>query len=164
MKKKVFSFIAVLCIGALCLGGCSHAEYFVDYLTDEVIASLGKYSDKEYYTDGGFQDYTDYAKYKYEEPRLEDNPYLKLITEETFAEFMEYLEDFEYWVADCGEGDPDNELFKCYDFSTYLITDDDYVYIDDRSTNDDLYDKFDNYNLYFFDIGTSTLYYFHSNI
>lgn len=162
--KKILSFVSILIVSVLCLGGC-----FLPFSADDtisqsdVIESLGEYSDEEYYTNGGLRDYAAYAKYKYEEPQLENNPYLKPITEEALAEFMGYIENFEKWVVASGEGDPDNELFRCYDFNDSLITEDDYVFIENRkSTDDEVLGNF-NYNLYLFDMGTNTLYYFHNN-
>lgn len=45
---------------------------------DIVLESLPKYSEKEYYSSGGFQDTTDYAKYTYliSEEDLQNNEYL----------------------------------------------------------------------------------------
>lgn len=160
MKRKLFLILAVLIISALCLGGCTYADYFMSSVGDEVVASLGMYKDKEYYTSGGFQDFTDYAKYKYDDLNPEENKFLESLTVESRVEFIAYLKNFESWVYLHKESDPENEVVKGYDFSTDLITDDDYIYIDDRS----LYEKFDNYNVYFFDTGTSTLFFFHNNI
>lgn len=156
MKRKVIVYISFLVVCALCLGGC----YFTDYFTDEVLASLGRYKGKEYYTSGGFQDYTDYAKYKYENVSLEDSPYLKLITEESIVEFTACLDNFEGWLENISESDPNNEVVMGYDFRRDLITDDDYLYI----FSDPDYPELGCYDVYFFDMGTSTLYFFHNNI
>ena len=164
MKRKLFLVLALILVGALCLSGCSYTDYLITSVDDKVIASLGRYESREYYTSGGFQDFTDYAKYKYDEVNFEDDKYFAQITIESQAEFMAYLNSFEGWVEVHKESDPENELVMGYDFSTDLITDDDYIYIDDCSAYDDLYEKFDNYNIYFFDTGTSTLYFFHNNI
>ena len=164
MKRKLFLILAVLIVSALCFGGCTYADYFMASVGNEVVASLGVYKDKEYYTCGGFQDSTDYAKYKYDDVNLEENKFLEPLTVESRVEFIAYLNNFESSVEGHKESDPENEIVKGYDFSTDLITDDDYIYIDDRSTSDDFYEKFENYNVYFFDTGTSTLFFFHNNI
>ena len=163
MKRKTIFGMVLLSVSALCICGCSN-EYYLTSMNDKVLASLGKYESRECFTDGGFQDYTDYAKYKYIDVDLEGNKFFEPITEENKTELVSYLENFEGWIETIKESDPENEVVKEYDFSTQLITKDDYIYIDDRSATDALYDKFDNYNVYFFDTGTDTLYYFHNNI
>lgn len=167
MKRKLFFALAVLIVSALCLGGCSYADYFVTSIDDEVMASLGRYEKREYYTSGGFQDYTDYAKYKYNDIELEGNPYLKPVTEENLTEFKGYLENFEGWIETISESDPNNEVVLCYDFSASLINEEDYLFVDNRASSEDeefLGSPYTNYNLYFFDTKSSTLYYFHNNI
>ena len=154
MKKRLIVLTVLVLLLSACTGPTRH---------DDILFSLGHYESGHFYTSGGFQDYTDYAKYKYEEPQVEGNPYLKPITEETLAEFKSYLENFEKWVVASGEGDPDNELFTCYDFNDALITEDDYLFIENRVSTDDEDFKYSNYNLYFFDMGTNTLHYFHNN-
>lgn len=164
MKRKLFYVLAVLIISALCLGGCMNAEYYLTSMDDEVLASLGKYDSREYYTSGGFQDYTDYAIYKYNDVNLEENGFFEHITAGNKIELIDYIENFEGWIETIGESDSENEVVKAYNFSADLITEDDYVYIEDRCATDDLYEKFENYNVYFFDTGTNTLHYFHNNI
>ena len=48
---------------------------------DEVLNSLGAYRKKECFSHGGLQDYTDYAKYYYDDIDFEGNPYFKPISE-----------------------------------------------------------------------------------
>lgn len=61
---KRFAFNAKSILTSICL------VIFLFTLTsclmqeDKVLASLEKYEKEEYFTSGGFQDYTDYAKYR----------------------------------------------------------------------------------------------------
>ena len=142
--KKAFAFLLILL--TLLLGACSAPK-------DEVLTSLGEYKSKEYFTSGGFQDYTDYAKYTYEN-------ILNRISSNNSKELTDHIEDFEKWVQSIKEIDPQNEVVLNYDFNTSLISDGDYLYIYD----DPNYHELGNYDVYFFDIETMTLFYFHNNI
>ena len=55
MRKCIM--LAALLAVLLALSSCAETRY------DAVALSLGQYENMEYYTDGGFQDHTDYAKY-----------------------------------------------------------------------------------------------------
>ena len=115
------------------------------------------------YTDGGFQDYTDYQKYQCENVRLDKNRAFTPITEESADIFILYLADFERWVTACGE---DSSLAQNYDFDRALIDTADYFYIDDGTDDPDgsTSEHFFNYDVYFFDHQSSVLYFFHNNI
>ena len=63
-----------------------------------MIASLGEYEKKEFFTSGGFQDYTDYAKYHFTSANAADNKYLNKIQETDFAIIYTHLDDFEGWI------------------------------------------------------------------
>lgn len=129
----------------------------------EVVTSLGKVSSKEFYSSGGFQDFTDYGIYRFADPKIEENEYLKPMTEEDLSVFFNYLEDFEGWV---GLHDHTEELYLHYDFDFSIVDVDDYFYL---YTNPE-YPAYGtnnicgSYNLYFFDVQSQTLYYFHNNI
>jgi hypothetical protein len=57
MKPTVSIILLIILISTLC--SCIASE-------DKVLNSLGKYKSHEFYTEGAFQDYTDYAKYYYD--------------------------------------------------------------------------------------------------
>lgn len=130
-----------------------------------VILSLPDYQNREFYTEGEFQDYTDYGIYTYldfDETILMQNPYFEKITDTQAV--LSYIENFEGWVALCPE---DSELAIHYDFDDRQIDEQDYIYIDTKEgqpIGSSAYGKFDNYDIYFFDTDTWMLYYFHSNI
>ena len=150
MKK----FLALCTIVALIfLSAC-------DIPLDEVLSSLGSYKSKTYYTSGGFQDYTDYAKYIYEAIDIEGNKYFKKIDDLNQWNLVLHIENFEEWIDTIEDSDPENEVVVGYDFDFSLISTDDYYYIDkDPNSN-----GYENYNVYFIDMDTNTLYYFHNNI
>lgn len=125
-----------------------------------VLMSLGNYETKEYYTSGGFQDYTDYAKYTYKNPNIENNRYLKKINDTSLEDFKIHIENFEMWVDTDAAYDEKNELVVNYDFDMNVVSNDDFLYIED----DPDYPELGSYDVYFFDTQTKTLYFFHSNI
>lgn len=150
MKKWL---TVILCALLVCAGGCSAAA-------DEVLDSLGKYQSEVYYSNGGFQDFTDYAKYSYDAVNLHDNPYFDKLSAESKERLVEHIEDFEDWIEAIKDSNPESEVVAGYDFDLSLISEADYVYIYD----DPDYPELGNYDVYFFDAETMTLYYFHNNI
>ena len=160
--KKVLKVLLILLIPVFILCGCFLLILALDYFMskDKVIDSLGRYESEIFLTYGGFQDYTDYAKYTYNDVDFSGNKYFERITPESEKELVAHISDFMLWVAAHTENDPENELVVGYDFDYASISDDDYVYIYD----DPDYPYLGNYNVYFFDTETMTLYYFHNNI
>lgn len=131
---------------------------------DAVLDSLGEYSTKGFYTSGEFQDYTDYAKYTYEDIDISDNTYFEIITTESKAELDTHIEDFEKWIKAISESDPKNEVVENYDFDNSIISFDDYLYIYDDPDYIEAGFPLGYYNVYFLDTETLTLYFFHNNI
>lgn len=150
MRKQLIFFCVVL---VCCVPGCG-------LLRDPAIASLGNYRTKELYTEGVFQDFTDYGKYTFEEAHPENSSYFEPLTEDAKQTLCLYLDDFERLIASLRESDPEGELVSHYDFDRDMLTPDDYVY---WYTAPD-YPEFGNYTLYIFDTETLTVYYFHTNI
>ena len=153
--KKAFTALCIL-IFASTLISCKLFE-------DKVILSLGNYDKREFYTSGGFRDYTDYAKYYYMSANVDNNRYLKKVQESDIYKIYEYVNDFEGWVdADCDAAD---ELDLNYDFNQNIIDTEDYFYIYvNRNELDDGTTYVGSYNIYLWDSQTRVLYYFHNNI
>lgn len=101
---------------------------------DKVLASLGKYEKEEYFSSGGFQDFTDYAKYQYSSAAVEGNRYLKKINETALDTINMYLDDFENWIRLDEEADASSEVVVNYDFDRAIIDSEDYFYIDSEET------------------------------
>ncbi len=138
--------IIVLIFAFVFLAGCAHE-------VNGVIGSLGRYIDYEYYG-GGWQDVTIYAKYSFEEPRLENNKYFVKV-EGHKSEIIGFLEYYQKWID---IHDFESELVKSYDFNRDCIDALDYFYIDGDIEN------VSSGNLYFYDIQSNVLYWFHNNI
>lgn len=154
MKKIVLALLIFVLI--FVLFGC--------FYTDPVIASLPDYKSECFYTSGGFQDYTDYAKYTYDSITtqvLDASKYFDVTTAEDANEILLYIQNFERWVETIG-----GELKENYDFDKTMISEGNYFYIETKAGDPDqeTYDMFVNYTVYYFDLDTQTLYYFHNNI
>ena len=126
---------------------------------DAILESLPDYEQMELYTSGEFQDYTDYGKYYYRisEQVLTNSPYFQQVDEANLPQLLNYLENYESWVAAVGGDVPEH-----YDFDTDSIETGDYFYILNRYEEPER--EFHNYNIYYFDLDTQILYYFHNNI
>ena len=161
MKKIKWLVIALLliCILSSCTLPLSRQE--------KVLATLGSYVSEEFYTSGGFQDYTDYAKYQYESVDFQDNEYFTVMNDGDIEKLNQYIDNFEDWVTVIGNGNPTNELVIKYDFDRSVIDISDYYYIFDKMgtpIGESAYEQFECYDVYFFDSQTKILYYFHNNI
>lgn len=157
-KVKKIITVAIACILVLSFTACEAPE-------NEVIASLGKYESHEFFTSGGFQDYTDYAKYYYTSAQLTDNNYFKKIQETDLETIYTHLDDFEGWIDTIKAGDASNEVVKNYDFDRVIIDTEDYFHIDsEEKTWDDGHTSLVKYNIYLLDSQTQVLFYFHNNI
>ena len=158
--KRAFALFLLLPV--LLLNGC--VPYLIASVMsvpeDAVVASLGDFETEEYYTSGGFQDFTDYAKYTYRSVDFDRNEYFEKITPYSKKAFLEHVENFEMWVETIEEYEPENDLVVGYDFDVSVITEDDYIYILD----DPSYNYLGCYDMYLFDMETMTLHYFHNNI
>ena len=159
MKRiKSTAIILSLIILISTLSSCTAPE-------DKVLNSLGEYKGREFYTEGAFQDYTDYAKYYYDSVDFTNNEYFSKIGQADIDVLNEHLDDFESWIETYREGDATREIVVNYDFDRSLIDSEDYLYIDsEKHTWDDGFTSLVNYDVYFFDTQTNTLYYFHNNI
>ena len=152
------AFPALLFILLLLLSSCVFWE-------DEVLNSLGEYTNREFYTEGDFQDYTDYAKYSYRSVDFTDNKYFKKIQPADFAVINKHLDNFEDWIETFRRSGPDRELVVHYDFDRSLIDCDDYLYIEsEEHTWDSGTKALIRYDIYFFDTQSNTLFFFHNNI
>ena len=161
MRKRL-SFLAIILLLTLLFPSCTETE-------DKVLNSLGKYKSHEFYTEGEFQDYTDYAKYYYDSVDFTDNEYFSKIEQSDLDKINECLDDFESFIATYRENDSSREIVTNYDFNRSLIDFEDYLYIHSEAFTDEWADGTTNtvlvsYDIYFFDAQSNTLYYFHNNI
>lgn len=157
-SMKIITIAVFVFVIAISLTSCITPQ-------DKVAASLGEYESSVFFTSGGFQDYTDYAKYDYSAAQPADNAYLKRIQESDFPVINTHLDDYEEWIKTIRNGNPSNEVVVNYDFDRSIIDTEDYIYIEsEEHTWSDGHTSLIKYNIYFFDAQTQVLYYFHNNI
>ena len=156
--KKIVALIFVMTIL------CSFFSCFA--YENPVLNSLGEYKSKEYYSHGGFQDYTDYGKYYYESVDFTDNEYFNLLENTPdLLLFMNCLNDFEDMIDTIKKSNKNDELVVNYDFDSSTVDDTDYFYIESEThTWESGNTSFVKYDVYFYDVQTNVLYYFHNNI
>lgn len=148
--KKCF---LILLLTALIFGltGCSKDRMILD----------GYNKSEEYWDKSGFQDYTDYCKYYYNDSNLfKENSYYKLVKQTDIEELRGYFNNFYEWMK------TSNRLNE-YDFLNDYISEGDYFYIktkEGEKIGNSYYGKYDNYTIYFFDTDQNILYYIHSNM
>ena len=157
MKKQI-TVVFVCVVFLLSISSCAVPE-------DEVIVSLGEYEKNEFFTSGGFQDYTDYAKYYFTSANIVENKYLNKVQETDFDIINTHLDDFEEWIDTIKDIEPLSEVVVNYDFDREIIDTEDYFYIDsEEHTWSDGHTALVRYNIYLFDTQTQVLYFFHNNI
>ena len=152
--KRLAIFLCVFVL-LLSLTGC-----FVNSRTDSILDSLGKYDSKQHWTSGEFQDYTDFGIYVYPYIDLTETPYFAPISSDDITTICEYLDDFDKWIAIHQEQSPNDELVINYAFDRSIIDTTDCFYIYANRNGAILFD----YDVWFLDMQTNTLYYFHNNI
>jgi len=160
MKRTLL--LTLIC--ALLLTGCA---LLPGYSEDKLFAYMPEHETKEFYTNGTFQDYTDYGIYTYKpfdyEQAFSGTRFSKAASADCI-ELLSYIDDFESWVA---VADENNELYRHYNFDRSIISEGDYLHIYDKEgepIGKSYYRKFANYSIYFFDSESYTMYYFHNNI
>ena len=131
-----------------------------NHIENPVIGSLPKFESSDCYYSDGFQDFTNYCKYYFSEDdfiieRIKENKYLKKVTVDDVEEVKSYFENFKGWVEF-------QEYKEKYDFRDNCIDTEDYFYIENDETIEE--HKYWDYDVYFFDVQTKTLYFIHSNI
>lgn len=153
MKK--YHLIVLILSFALLLTGCS---------TNKKMSGMPQYKTRECYYSEGFQDYTDYCKYFYDETSIrefETHKKFKQVMDSDVQNIKNYFENFDEWVKN-------QSYYEKYDFDYQLqIKEGDYFYIltkEGTKTGDVVYGKFDSYDVYYVDMQKCILYYVHSNI
>lgn len=129
--------------------------------TDRI--KLPDYIDKECYYGKGIQDYTDFCKYYYNSDSIkefENHSEFNKVKNADIENIRSFFMDFETHVEN-------QEYFDHYDFDCQTqIKADDFFCIstkEGKSIGDRYYEKFDSYDVFYFDTEKCILYYIHSN-
>lgn len=147
MKKSTEVFLVVVTMILLFV----LSLLFLDYLFQDRNIVQGYYKSERYGDKYGFQHYTEYYKYYYNEDTEVEfyKLYYKIKTED-IERIKSYCDDFKRRM---NAQDRLNE----YDFDESLINENNYFKILESSTNK----KFYNYTVYIFDTSEHLLYYLH---
>lgn len=121
------------------------------------MSGMPKYETKECYYGEGFQDYTDYCKYFYNEStikKFKTHSKFKKVSNSNIEEIKSYFENFEEWVKN-------TDYYENYDFDySTQVKEGDYFYIFEKAN----YEKYGYYDVYYVDMTKQILYFIHSNI
>ena len=155
MKKFICILISVVLVvsaGYLC------SEYF-EYFRNPVLKELPIYRNREYYSEGFWQDYTDYAKCFYKnisEEDLQSAESFNKMTEQNIKEILCYIDGYESFINGFGT-DGVEGIKEVYDFDKSVIDTNDYFHIIGG-------DSYTFFTLFYFDTESQILYYFHNSI
>ena len=127
---------------------------------EQVLNTVGNYTEQCFYSHGEFQDYTDFAIYACSSTELNEHPYFSPVSEMNRELIVSFVDNFEEWVSVIKNNDPADGLAVNYSFDRSMIDSLDYCYIYENKD----YPKFGCYDVWFFDAQTNMLYYFHNNI
>ncbi len=128
---------------------------------DQLLDTLGDWECTEFYTSGGFQDYTDFGKYNVSGEAVAKSACFAPISEADIETLNGFWDDFEGWIDSIGRSDPDNEVVVNYRFDRALADPEDRFYIYEDL---EIYSKYGCYDVWFYDSQSGVLYYFHNNI
>ena len=119
---------------------------------------------KKVYSDGGWGDFTNYGEYTFNDKsikKFKNSRWYKQVTENDIENIKSYFENYEELVFG-------TEFAENYSFDKNAqINKGDYYYIytlEGKPIGNSNYSKFDNYDVYYVDIETKTVYYIHLNI
>lgn len=127
---------------------------------NQVLRTVGNYTEQCFYSHGEFQDYTYFGVYLCPAAEMSQNPIFSPVSDADIDTIGSFIDNFEEWVEVFKSNDSEDELVRNYAFDRSIIDDSDYFYIDENKD----YPKFGCYDVWLFDTQTDTLYYFHNNI
>ena len=154
--KKGLIFLGLLSFILLFLTGCGEKN--------PKMRDMPKYDTSECYFGEGFQDHTDYCKYFYNEnsiKKFETDNRFKTVIPEDIENIKSYFKRVEQFVKEY------TAYHEHYDFNLSQIKEGDYCYIDSKEgqpIGTGVYEKYDNYNVYYIDMEKQILYFIHNNI
>ena len=160
MRKKYLTILIIILITVFII--FIFASLFLRSF-DAKMQGMPKYDKSMCYYSDGFQDYTDYCKYFYNEisiKEFEKHSGFKRVTEQDVENIKSYFENFSNWVVH-------TEYYNNYDFDRSNIKINDCYYIKDKEgqpIGKSAYKKYDSYDVYYVDMENYILYFIHNNI
>ncbi len=159
MKKKNIIFISIIVLLIVIIIVLLNIPDKL-YYKDSLIMSLPDYKDNDCYFYGENKDYTDYCKFYFKkniEESIKENKKFVKVDSDNISLVKEYFDNYNEVVKNA-------DFFDKYDFDISQIEENDYVYILDKSNENESLEKFDFYNLYYYDASKNIVYYIHNNI
>lgn len=154
--KKLLIFISISIL-IFIMSSCQMAY-------EKVLDTLPNYfASFEYLDPNGFRDYTYYCKYYYKDvasETFEDNKYFKVASADDVNYILSFINEYEDTTKNF------EEVQKIYDFDKNIIKEGGYFYVytmEGAVSGGVTYEKFDHYDVYYFDLDSQILYYFHNN-
>lgn len=159
MKRKII--ITALIAAGLFLCLCFGIMFFI-FLEDPALATLPRYHSRIGYISDGFQDYTIYREYHYSNSKkmsrsLERSPFFEKVKQEDVEVINGYLDDFKGWLT---YTDFENEC----KFDSECIDTSDYWCLFNKWEDDEEECLYFDYDLYYYDSETMTMFMIHNNI
>ena len=152
---KRFLLLALVLSLLICTTSCG-----LKTRQEEMIDFLGKPESEQIWTHGEFQDYADFGIYYYPALNIENSKDFAKVSPEDMETLGLFLDNYEQWIAAVESNDPEDELVVNYAFDRTIIDTEDHFYIYTKDEDHPLYD----YDIWFFDSQSKTLYYFHANL
>ncbi|MBO4949986.1 MAG: hypothetical protein J6E38_03095 [Clostridia bacterium] len=159
MKRKILTPVLIT-VGVL---ACLYLLImFFRFLENPALASLPRYKSEKGYISDGFQDYTIYREYHYSNSKkmnkgLEKSLFFQKVEEDDVDVINGYLENFKDWLKHT------NFENECK-FDSECIDTSDYWYLINKWENDGDDHRYYDYDLYYYDAETMTMYMIHNNI
>lgn len=158
MKNKKFIFLLVIIVLIVIIVVLINIPKKLFY-NDSVIMSLPDYNKNDCYFYDESPHYTDYCKFYYNsniEKSIKENEKFIKIDTSNINDALEYFDSYSKMVKE-------TDFYQKYDFDISQISVNDYIYIVDKSFDNDSLKKFDYYNVYYYDISKNIVYYIHNN-
>ncbi len=155
LKKILIALIVLLLLAAavICI---LNSEWYLEkrhkvFLVSRKIPE-GFISSEEHWDQDGWQDFVDYAKFLYkDDSAFAVDPEYGKVTEADIPRLKGFFDNFRQWMKV-------EERLKEYDFDPSCLDAGDLFRLVEK------YPNYDDYDIWFFDSQTLTLYYFHANI
>jgi len=150
MKKLIIALIAIVLVAVVSF--CIYDAMF--YNAWSALKELPRFRSKEIYSVDNFTDCTYYAKFTYRnvsEEDLKNAEYFEKITEDNMEEILVFINGYESFINNIGGMD---EIKNSYDFDKEVINENDHYYTKKNGQGFII-------ALYYFDMESQNLYYFH---
>ncbi len=153
MKKFIITLVALFLVAVASF--CIYDAMFYNAWSE--LKELPRFKSKEIYSVDNFTDCTDYAKFTYRnvsDEDLKNAENLKKTAEDNIKEILDYINEYELFINNINGME---EVKNAYDFDKSVVNEGDYYYAIKNGEGFII-------ALYYLDIESQILYYFHNCI